>query len=105
MINLRKNSDPITAREIVIERLVNYYRTANCDRYGQLAVIVMDSIAKNDEEKAELRTIVQTASYGGSCGTFYGGFVPWGAFKDSEIESLCQNAFVQNPSRQKMNNW
>jgi hypothetical protein len=103
-INLSKNALPVNTRDIVIERLVTYYRTSGCDRYGQLGTISSAAIAKNDEEMDVLRTIVQTATYGYTYGT-YSGFQPWGSFIDAEIESLCQKAFAQNRSRNNMNNW
>ncbi len=103
-INLSKNAQKVNARDIVIENLVTYYRTSGCDRYGQLGVISSGQIAKTDEEMDVLRSIVQTATYGYTYGT-YNGFQPWGSFIDAEIESLCRKAFTQNSSRNNMNNW
>lgn len=93
-----------STRDSVIEKLVQYYQTSYCDRYGQLTTISSGAIAKNDDEMKILRTIVQTATYGYTYGT-YSGFCPWGSFIDKEVESLCQKAFSNNRHRKNMNNW
>ena len=88
----------------VIEDLVKYYMTSGCDRYGQLGVISEGQIARTDEEKEVLNEIVKVNTYGYTYGT-YRGFNPWGNFKDSEVERMCQEAFQQNKGRLNMNNW
>ncbi len=102
--NLSINAEVISTRDVVIKKLVDYYQTSYCDRYGQLGTISSEQIAKSNEEMEVLRTIVQTATYGYTYGT-YNGFQPWGSFLDKEVESLCQKAFSNNRHRKNMNNW
>ena len=86
------------------EKVINHYRTGNCDRYGQLPTVDIYSISNDKEEHEELRKLVNVNLYGGRFGTYYA-FVSWGAFKDEELESECRAAFAQNPGRNNMNNW
>lgn len=103
-INMKKNAIPVTAKDIIIEKLVNYYRTHSCDRYGQLKTVDIFAISHDAEEQKTLREIVQIQTYGWKYGT-YVGFSPWGCFLDKEVENLCRIAFGQNPNRDNMNNW
>jgi hypothetical protein len=84
-------------KEKIIERLVEYHRTANCDRYGQLGTIMASEIAKTPEELNALSTIVQVQTYGGRFGT-YQGFNNY-SFKDATVKEKCSEAFRENPSR------
>jgi hypothetical protein len=85
-------------------KLVEYYRTTGCDRYGQISTISARQIAKTDEEMDVLKDIVSVALVGYQYGT-YEGIFPWGGFKDKAVENLCREAFMKNPSRNNMNNW
>jgi hypothetical protein len=86
------------------ERIVNYYRTANCDRYGQLKTVDAHQIAKSSDDMKELGELIGLQTYGYGYGT-YKGFSPWGAFKCEELEKECQGAFAKNKSRNNQNNW
>lgn len=86
------------------ERIVEYYRTANCDRYGQMKTVDAHMIAKGSDEMKQLSEFVQLQAYGYTYGT-YKGFSPWGAFKCAELEKECRSAFAKNPSRNNQNNW
>jgi hypothetical protein len=86
------------------DKLVEYYGTTGCDRYGQIRTISARQIAKTDEEMDVLKDIVSVALVGYQYGT-YEGIFPWGGFKDKDVESLCREAFMKNPSRNNMNNW
>lgn len=88
----------------IIEKLVNYYRTSGCDRYGQLSCISARQIAKTDEEMDMLKEIVQVALVGYQYGT-YEGIFPWGKFIDKDVEQMCKEAFAKNPSRNNGNSW
>jgi hypothetical protein len=88
----------------IIEKLVNYYRTSGCDRYGQLSTISARQIAKTDEEMDVLKEIVQVALVGYQYGS-YEGIFPWGKFIDKDVEQMCKNAFMSNNSRNNGNNW
>lgn len=91
-------------REMLIEKLVNHYRTSGCDRYGQLGTISARQIAKTDEEIDVLKEIVGIALVGYQYGT-YEGIFPWGGFKDKDVEQMCKEAFAKNPSRNNGNHW
>lgn len=86
------------------KRIVEYYRTADCDRYGQLKTVDAHRIAKSDDEMKQLGEFVNLQTYGYTYGT-YKGFSPWGAFKCFELENECRSAFAKNPSRNNQNNW
>ncbi len=88
----------------VVDKLVDYYRTTGCDRYGQIRTISARQIAKTDEEMNVLNDIVGVALVGYQYGT-YEGIFPWGNFKDKEVETMCKQAFSTNPSRNNGNNW
>jgi len=91
-------------RHEIEQKLINYYKTSGCDRYGQLRTISAEQIAKTDEEMDILKQIVNVNTYGYTYGTYLG-FVPWGAFKDDHVERMCREAFAQNPSRNNGNHW
>ena len=91
-------------RTEMIEKLVNYYRTSGCDRYGQLSTISARQIAKTDEEMDVLKEIVQVALVGYQYGT-YEGIFPWSGFKDKDVEKMCKEAFSKNPNRNNGNSW
>jgi len=88
----------------VVDKLVEYYRTTGCDRYGQISTISARQIAKTDEEMNVLKDIVGVALVGYQYGT-YEGIFPWGSFKDKDVETMCKQAFITNPSRNNGNNW
>lgn len=85
------------------ERIVEYYRNTNCDRYGQVGTINAHEIAKTPEEMAQLSEWVQLSTYY-NYGS-YKGFQPWGDFKCDALQDECRAAFHDNKSRQKQNNW
>ncbi len=85
-------------------KLVEYYRTTGCDRYGQISTISAKQIAKTDEEMDVLKDIIGVALVGYQYGT-YEGIFPWGGFKDKDVEQMCKEAFAQNPSRNNGNHW
>ncbi len=94
-------------RNEIIEQMVYHYQTEGTDRYGQLSTIMVSNvISTNDPKQMELlQEIVQVSTYGGRFGT-YRGFVPFGAFKDKQVEDRCKAAFKLNKSRiQNENNW
>jgi len=88
----------------LIDRIVDYYRTCGCDRYGQLGTIPARQLAPTDGEMEELKKIVSVSLVGYQYGT-YEGIFPWGGFKDKEVERRCKEAFANNPSRNNGNNW
>lgn len=88
----------------LIDRIVDYYRTSGCDRYGQLRTISARQLAPTDGEMEELKKIVSVSLVGYQYGT-YEGIFPWGGFKDKEVEQRCKEAFANNPSRNNGNNW
>jgi hypothetical protein len=88
----------------IIKKLVDYYRTSGCDRYGQLSCISARQIAKTDEEMKVLNEIIKVSLVGYRYGT-YEGIFPWGGFKDKNVEAMCKQAFSMNPSRNNCNNW
>ena len=88
----------------LVDKLVEYYRTTGCDRYGQIRTISARQIAKTDEEMNVLKNIVRVAIVGYQYGT-YEGIFPWGNFKDDDVEAMCKQAFRTNPSRNNGNNW
>lgn len=91
-------------RQEIEKRIVEYYRTKECDGYGQLKTIDAYDIVKNEDEMEVLKKIVNVATYGWTYGTYLG-FAPFGSFKDEYVETLCKEAYMENKSRYKMNNW
>lgn len=104
-----------TKRQEVIDAMVHYYQNQSTDQYGQLGCINIYSICKGlgrdengkiDEEYfRELETIVNVKTYGWTYGT-YEGFVPFGSFKDKEVQRQCNEAFDKNVYRSRsINSW
>lgn len=89
------------------EKLINHYRTCNCDRYGQMSTIDIFSIidGNNAEEVKELSSMVRISTFGSRYGTYHG-VNPWGAFKSEDIEAECRKAFSENKNRiSNLNSW
>ena len=89
------------------EKLINYYRTCSCDRYGQMSTIDIFRIidGNNPQEVEELSSLVAISTYGDRYGT-YKGINPWGAFKSEDIKAQCREAFAQNENRTRnLNSW
>lgn len=98
------NKPTPTPTSTIRERIINYYRTAECDRYGQLPTISVRAIAKTEEEVEELKRFVNVSTYGSRFGN-YQGFRPWTDFQEAYLKSECATAFHNNPSRKNQNNW
>lgn len=93
--------------EYIKNQIINYYRTANCDRYGQLKTISIGSVIdySNQEELNYLQNLVSVCTYFTQYGTYLG-FSAWGSFKCAELEKQCEIAFKQNKNRiSNLNNW
>lgn len=87
------------------EKIANYYRTSTTDKYGQLSTISIYSVTESDEEREQLKELVNVCTYGGRLGT-YKAFSPWGAFKCAELEQMCREAFALNEHRKRnLNSW
>jgi hypothetical protein len=89
------------------EKIVKYYRTADCDRYGQLKTIAVGNVIdyRNEEEVEYLSSVINVSTYGYQYGT-YKGFSPFGAFKCAELEKECTAAFKENRNRtSNLNSW
>lgn len=82
------------------EKLIEYYRTSECNRDGELDTIVASKIAKTDKELDQLRELVFVGNHGGYIGR-YRGFFPWGDFRDIDTEEQCMRAFQENTNRHK----
>ena len=82
------------------QNIINHYMTASCDSYGQLSTISIGTIAKTDEQKEALNSLINVSTYGGRYGT-YKAFNPWHSFKDFELEQQCRKAFAQNENRKR----
>jgi hypothetical protein len=102
-----------TKRQEVIDAMVRYYQNESTDQYGQLGCIDIYSICKSlgrdengkKEYFLELETIVNVSTYGGRYGS-YKGFMPFGCFKDKEVERWCNDAFNNNVHRSRnLNSW
>lgn len=107
-------------KKYIYQAFENYYRTANCDRYGQLKTIDVYSLFPTSNWKGEKidgalpteyclsyvikKDLVSVNTYGSQYGT-YKGISPWGSFKDIELEQICKDAFAKNLSRKNCNNW
>lgn len=107
-------------KKYIYEAFEKYYRTANCDRYGQLKTIdvfVLFPTSKWGVGKIEgalptedcvdyiiSKDMVSVNTYGYQYGT-YKGISPWGAFRDAKLEQICKEAFAKNSSRNNCNNW
>lgn len=107
-------------KKYIYQAFENYYRTANCDRYGQLKTIDVYSLFPTSTWRGEKidgalptedclsyvieKDLVSVNTYGYQYGT-YKGISPWGSFKDSKLEQICKDAFAKNPSRKNCNNW
>lgn len=85
------------------KRLVNYYLTCNCDRYGQINTIDAHRIVVDASEMDELRKLVELNTYGYQYGTYLG-FSPWN-IKCPKLLEECKKALAKNPSRNNCNNW
>lgn len=89
------------------EKIVDYYRTCSTDRYGQMSVIDIFMLidGNNQDELNELNSLMRIDTYGGRYGT-YRGIHPWGAFKCTDLETECRQAFAQNKNREiNLNQW
>lgn len=89
-------------KNTIKEKLINYYRTCSCDKYGQMSTISISSIidTKNPQELEELSSLVSISTYGSRFGT-YKGINPWGSFKSDDIREECSKAFAQNEERKR----
>jgi hypothetical protein len=102
-----------TKKQEVIDAMVRYYQNQRTDQYGQLGCIDIHSMCRDlgkdaDEKKEyfrELGTIVDVRLYGGRYGS-YEAFMPFGCFKDKEVERQCREAFNKNEHQwRNLNRW
>lgn len=104
-----------TKRQEVIDAMLRYYQNETTDQYGQLGCISINFLCKDlgrdergkieEDYFRELETIVNVSTYGGRYGS-YKAFMPFGSFKDKEVEMRCKEAFSNNVHRlRNLNSW
>lgn len=86
-------------KDLIREKLVEFHATCDVDKWGQMGVICLWNVFKQDKDAVieyvkTNKGILDLSTYGGRFGTWVG----ISKIEDQSIKQECDRAFNQNPN-------